>query len=80
MTDKVVTEVEPAAKSAINWVQAAGIISSIAAFLGFSGLDPVQVSQVILGIQAAQSIITVILKTYYDKHVTPQAAAGLPGA
>ena len=48
----------------INWVQLAGIISSVAVFLGFPRLDPVDVSKVILGIQAAVSIGTAILTAF----------------
>jgi hypothetical protein len=83
MTDtpqKVVVPVESATKSRINWVQAAGIISSVAAFAGVGNLDPVQISQVIIGIQALVALVTIVLRTFSTRSVTPQVAAELPSA
>jgi hypothetical protein len=63
MTTAKIEKTEPL-RSPINWIQLAGIISSVGVFLGFPDIDPVDVSKVILGIQAAASIVTVIVESY----------------
>ena len=71
MADQTVTvPVKPAAASKINWTQLAGLAASVAAYFGLN-LDPTTLVQVVLGIQAGQSLLTMILKTFFTKTVTP---------
>ena len=71
MADQTVTvPVKSAAASKINWTQLAGLAASVAAYFGLN-LDPATMVQIVLGIQAGQSLLTMILKTFFTKTVTP---------
>lgn len=75
MADSTVTvNVKPATESKINWTQIAGIVASVAAYFGLN-LDANQLVEVILGIQAAVAVLTVIFKTFFTKTITPVSAA-----
>ncbi len=78
MTEKVVVNTSPATSSKINWTQIGGIVASIAAFFGLKDLDPTQIAAVIMGIQAAQSLVTIVIKTFFSKTITTQSAEALP--
>lgn len=60
--------------SKINWTAAAGPMAS---FLAWVGLDVTaeQLVAIFFGVQAIQSVLTVVWKTWFTKTVTPQSAA-----
>lgn len=55
--------------SKINWTQLIGIGTTIAALFGLH-LPPEQLVAVITGVQAAQAVVTVIIKTFFTKSVS----------
>jgi hypothetical protein len=75
MPDQVVpstarVEVKSAWLSKVNWTQA---VALLAAWLGAKGisLDAETQVQIVLGVQAAQSVVTWIFRTWFNKSVTP---------
>jgi hypothetical protein len=64
--------IKSATQSKINWTALVGPALSALAYFGLK-LDPQQAIAVIAGIQAAQSIVTIVLKTYFTKTVTPDS-------
>jgi Flp pilus assembly pilin Flp len=52
------------AKSKINYAQIAGLISTALVYYGVE-LSPEQLISAVVGIQSAQSILTVIFRTFY---------------
>ncbi|RWP05113.1 hypothetical protein [Mesorhizobium sp.] len=66
-------EVKSAWYSKINWTQALGLIASILVVFGVDVPAEVQV-QIVAGIQAAQAVVTWVLKTWFSDSVTPSAA------
>lgn len=71
--EQVSVDVQPPEKSVTNWTAIAGLAASVAAYFGLS-VDPQTLVTIILGIQALQSIITVIRRTFFTKTVTPAVA------
>lgn len=59
--------------SKINWLQAAGIASSVAAGFGLN-LPTDQIVAIVVGIQAVQSVVTVVTKTFFTNSVTASSA------
>lgn len=59
--------------SRINWTQVAGPIASGFAIIGLN-LTPEQIVAVVTGIQVIQSVITWVLRTWFNHTVTPAAA------
>ncbi len=58
-----IVPVKPMAASKINWTQAAAIVASVAAFFGLD-VSPETLVTIIIGIQAVQSVLTVILRRF----------------
>ncbi len=71
-----VVETKSGWASKINWTQFASIAATLLAWVGLD-LTAEQLVAVITGIQAVQSIGTIILKTWFTKTVTA-ASAGKP--
>jgi hypothetical protein len=73
MPDIATVPVVPATKSTINWVQLIGpVLSVIAVFTGVKiELTPEMLGAVVVGIQAVQSVVTAVMKTWYTRSVTP---------
>lgn len=74
----VFVPVKSAWLSKINWTQVAGPVAGLLAFVGVKNVTVDQIAAIMLGIQTAQSVITVIFKTFYTGTVTPSSAAGIP--
>lgn len=72
--DIAVVPVKSGLLSKVNWTQFASIGATLLAWIGLD-LSAEQLVAVITGIQAVQSIATVIFKTWFTKSVTPQSAA-----
>ena len=62
--------VKGAAKSKINWTQIIGIVSMFLAYFGFE-LTPEDQTMVIGGIGVVTAIVTWILRTWFNRTVTP---------
>ncbi len=60
--------VKSAATSKINWTQLIGFGASLAAGFGLD-LDPVTITKVVVGVQAVQSLATIIMRTWFTKSV-----------
>jgi hypothetical protein len=58
--------------SKINWVQAGGIVASVAAFFGLD-VPPDTLAAIIGGIQAAAALITVVMRTWFTRSVTTKS-------
>jgi hypothetical protein len=69
-----VVPVEAASKSKTIWLQAAGVVASLAAFFGLD-IPADDLAAVIGGIQAAVAVGTVVLRKWFTRSVTPAAAA-----
>jgi uncharacterized protein (TIGR02594 family) len=69
-----VVPVEAASKSKTIWLQAAGVVASMAAFFGLD-IPADDLAAVIGGIQAAVAVGTVVLRKWFTRSVTPAAAA-----
>ena len=70
MSETAVVPVKPALESKINWTQVAGIAASVAAIFGLD-VDPTTLVAVVVGIQGVVSLVTVIMRTWFNKSVTP---------
>lgn len=70
MPETIRVPMKSATESKINWVQIAGVLASLAAFFGLN-VDPATLASVIVGIQSAASLLTVVLKTWFTPTVTP---------
>lgn len=57
--------------SKINWTQVVAVVASVGAFFGLDTSEEVK-AQVVLAIQAVGSAITLILRTYFNRSVTPE--------
>lgn len=70
-------EVQSAWASKINWTQAIGIGASILAVVsGHKYEVPVETQlSLVAGIQGAQAVVTWIIKTWFNKTITPAVAA-----
>ncbi len=60
--------VKSAVTSKINWAQLIGFGVSLASGFGLD-LDPVTLTKVVVGVQAATSLATIILRTWFTKSV-----------
>lgn len=76
MAAQVTVPVKPAVESTINWTQIAAFGASAAAWFGLN-VTPETLAAIILGVQAVQTLVTVVLKTFFTKSVTPASAAKL---
>jgi hypothetical protein len=70
----VEVDVKSAWLSKINWTQAVAFLAMLATVFGFD-LDPKTQVAIVAGIQSVQSVVTWILKTFFNKTVTPTVAA-----
>jgi hypothetical protein len=70
----VVVPIKSGWASKINWTQAAGIVASLAAWLGLD-ISPETMLAVFGGIQAAVGVVTVILRTWFTREVTAESVA-----
>lgn len=72
--EKVTVPVKPAWHSKINWISLAGpfasLVSGLIAAWGFD-LSPEQILAIIAGIQSGQSVVTILLRTFWTRSVTP---------
>jgi hypothetical protein len=73
MVDSVQVDVKSSWLSKINWTQMVGPAVSVAAFFGLN-LSADDMAKVIIGVQAVQSIATVIIKTFFSTTITPSSA------
>lgn len=71
--DVALTGVKPATKDSINWTQFIGPACSVLAIFGLN-LKPDEIVAVVAGIQAAQAIVTVIIRTFFTHTVISSAA------
>ena len=80
MAEVVRVETKSAWLSKINWTQVIGIAVSVAVVAGCSKCDMPAETQalLVLGIQALQSVVTWVLKTWFTPTITP-ASASLSG-
>ena len=74
MAEVVQVEVKSTWYSKINWTAMVGPAVSIAAFFGLN-LSADDLAKVVIGVQAVQSIVTMIWKTFFTTTVTPSSAA-----
>ena len=70
-------EVQSAWASKINWTQAIGIGASILAVVSSHKYEiPVETQlSLVAGIQGMQAVVTWIIKTWFNKTITPAVAA-----
>ena len=74
MADTAVVEVKSGWFSKVNWTQVATFGASMAAVAGLN-VSADTLLQIVLGIQAVQSIATIIIKTWFTKSVTAPSVA-----
>ena len=60
--------------SKINWTQFTGIAASLLAWVGLDVSTETLIA-IIGGIQAVQAVVTVIIRTWFTKAVTPQSVS-----
>jgi hypothetical protein len=65
--------VKSATSSKINWVALLGPVTSMLAWWGLN-VTPEVLLAIVMGVQAGQSVITMILRTFFSKSVTPASA------
>jgi hypothetical protein len=65
--------VKPAVESKINWVALMGPVASMLAWWGLN-VTPEVLLAIVMGVQAGQSLFTMILRTYYTRSVTAASA------
>lgn len=77
LTTVAQVDVQSAWASKINWTQAIGIGASLLVFTTGGKVNiPIEVQgEIVLGIQAVQSLASWVLKTWFTKTITPAAAA-----
>lgn len=77
MAEMVRVETKSAWLSKINWTQAVAMAASVIVLVTGGKIDiPIEVqTSLVIGIQAAQSIGTWVLKTWYTPTVTPASAS-----
>jgi hypothetical protein len=63
-------EVKSAWFSKVNWTQALALAASVLVIFGIN-IPPEVQAEVVAGIQAAQAIITWVIKTWFTPTVTP---------
>jgi hypothetical protein len=70
-------DVKPSWTSKINWTQAVGVGASVLVLLTGGKINiPAEVqAEIVIGIQAAQGIVTFVLKTWFTKTITAESAA-----
>ncbi len=71
--DIAIVQVKSAWTSKINWVQAAGLVASAAAYFGLQ-LTADQVLGVIAAIQTVTAVVTWVVKTWFSNSVTSASA------
>ncbi len=59
--------------SKINWTQIVGVVAMAATMFGLD-LSAAEQATIVSGIVAVQAAITVILRTWFTKTITPEAA------
>ncbi len=69
----VLAEVKSPWYSKINWTQAVGLVASIAAVYSIN-VSPEMQAAIVIAIQAAQSLLTVVFRTYFNETVSPPAS------
>ncbi|MFA7308433.1 MAG: hypothetical protein WC026_17385 [Hyphomicrobium sp.] len=74
MAEVVEVEVKSAWYSKINWANVANIAFLVAATFGLNIPDDTKV-QLIAGVSAIVSFMTIIMKTFFTPTVTPASAA-----
>lgn len=79
MTTEIITETKSPLNSTINWAQIAGLVASLATYFGVT-IPQENVLGVILGIQGAVALYTVIRHTFFSTKVLTPAAEDLPRA
>lgn len=72
--DTATVEVKSGFLSKINWTQVAGFAATLFAYFGLP-VDPATLVAIIVGIQAVQSVITVVIRQFFTKTVM---ASSLP--
>lgn len=70
---QTVVNVEPAAKSKTIWAQIIGLAISLLTVFGIN-VDPATATAIVTGVQAVIAVLTVILRTFFTKSVTPTVA------
>lgn len=80
MSQNVVVPVKSAFLSKINWTQVVGPAAAVLAFFGVKDVTADQLAAIIIGIQSLQSVVTVIIKTFYTGTITPQSMGQPPGS
>jgi hypothetical protein len=73
MATMVSVPVKPAVESKINWVALMGPIASMLAWWGLN-VTPEVLLAIVMGVQAGQSLFTMVLRTYYSRSVTTSSA------
>jgi hypothetical protein len=74
-----VAPVRSAFLSKINWTSLAGPIAGVLAFVGIKDVSAEQIGYIMLGIQTAQSVATIIFRTFYTSTITPSSLGPPPG-
>ena len=69
-----VVETKSGWASKINWTQFTGIAASLLAWVGLDVSTETLIA-IIGGIQAVQAVVTVIIRTWFTKAVTPQSVS-----
>lgn len=75
---RVVAPVASAWTSKINWTQLAGPAATALAYFGLSGIDANTLLAIFAGVQGLQSVVTIVMRTFFTKTITPSSAAALP--
>ena len=76
MPNTVIVPVKSAWSSKVNWLQAAGLVTTfLTGIVGALNLDPVQTAQVTALVGMGTQILTIVARTFFTKSVT---TASLP--
>ncbi len=68
-----VVDVKSAWASKINWVSLIGVIAMIGSFFGLD-LDTATQAALVTAIGTISGVITMVLRTFFTKTITPQSA------
>lgn len=74
MAEEVKVEVKSPWVSKINWTQMLAMAASLATVFGWT-VPPDLVPAAVTAITAVQAVATVVMRTWFTKTVTPEAAA-----
>ncbi len=69
-----VVDVKSAMASKINWVQIIGVVAMLGTLTGLFDISATDQAAIVGGILAVQAAVTVILRTWFTKSVTPSSA------